>query len=548
MPRNSLLIKAAFIGIFLLSYGSPILGGSLPDTPPLSTTWSNPVFVPDSYLFTNGALDSTGSQLVTVDWNSGSDNARNLMVSTFAGVHQVVAGNAFYSSSFVQDPPRDTLPVLSGSGQRIAYLGYKAEGDTSAIYLIDKTGATWGVPYLLPEGIVCVDNDLDISEDGNTVTYSNCPTLFGTMRVYVSRWDGNAWAAPLNVSGIAGGAQPSIAADGGKIVYQNYSDVFYTERLADGTWSAPLNLTHCYFTDSSHYMYYPRISPDGNAVFFWRYRLNGSTVTGKDLFAIRRIGGSWSRPALISGPTIVPTLDKESRPAVNRTGTRVVFNRQIQAPYSGTRLEMTEFIDGKWTAPAVLTEEYKADFPALTADGQKTAFYHATYGNAGMAVITFFGLPPEFNYDRVTQEISTTGGNILSINDQTLTDFPAGTFTRNAQVAHTVNPWGGLLPPTGILAYRGAGFDLSAVGASDGMPIPTESPFSISINYALQSGPGIESSLKLYNWQPASCQWLEVPSTLNVGSKMVQTTAADRLGLYALLGDTNHVYLPLVLK
>jgi hypothetical protein len=444
---------------------------------------------------------------------------------------------------------------LSGNGQRIAYLGYKAGGDTSAIYLIDKTGTAWGAPYLLPEvqsaGINCADNDLDISDDGNTVAYSNCPTLFGMMRIYVSRWEGGNWQPPVIVSGtgpIDQGAQPSISADGAKIVYQNYSHVFYTERLADGSWSSPLNLTQCYFTDSSHYMYYPRISPDGNAVFFWRYRLSGSTVTGKDLFAIRRIGGSWSRPALISGPSIVPTLDNESRPAVNRTGTRVVFNRQIQAPYSGTRLEMTEFSNGSWTAPAVLTGEYKADFPSLTADGQKTAFYHANYANAGMAAITFFGLPPEFDYDTVTQVISTAGGNIVSINDQTMTDFPSGAFSRDSRVTHTINPWKGLLPPTGIFGYRGAGFDLSAVGAVDGMPILTENPFGISINYALQSGPGIESSLKLYSWQPASCQWLEVPSTLNVDSKMVQTTAADRLGLYALLGDTNHVYLPLVLK
>ncbi|MBI5585701.1 MAG: hypothetical protein HY892_17970 [Deltaproteobacteria bacterium] len=36
---------------------------------------------------------------------------------------------------------------------------------------------------------------------------------------------------------------------------------------------------------------------------------------------------------------------------------------------------------------------------------------------------------------------------------------------------------------------------------------------------------------------------LEVPGTLDVGNKTISTTAADRLGLLAVLGDTNHVYL-----
>jgi hypothetical protein len=542
------LLKTLIVMIFFLSSVPVIMAGGLPTVPPLSATWSNPVFISGSYLLNHGAQDSLGSQLVTADWNTGTDNARNLVVSTFAGAHQVVAGNAIYSSSFVQDPPRDTFPAISGNGGRIAYLGYKAEGDTSAIYLIDKTGGNWGTPYLLPEGIVCVDNDLDISADGNTITYSNCPSLFGTMRVYVSRWNGTAWVAPLNVSGVAGGAQPSVSADGKKIAYQNYADVFYTELLPDGTWSVPLNLTRCFFTDFNHYMYYPRISPDGQAIFFWRYRLNGSTVTGKDLFAVRRIGGGWSRPALISGSSIVPTLVNESRPAVNRTGTRVVFNRTIQDPYSGTRLEMTEFINGTWTAPAVLTDAYRADYPSLTADGLKTAFYHATNADAGMAAITFNEAPPNFTYTTTTADIAIAGGVLLSSADQTYSIFSNGVFSREARVTHTVNPWSGLLPPTGSLAPRGSGFDLNAVAVDNGMPLPVESPFAVVVDYHQLNGAALEPTLKLYNWNPAACAWAEMTSTLDMGNDLVTATGVDRLGLFAVLGDTNHLYLPLILR
>jgi hypothetical protein len=540
--------------LFLVSSGSGVLAEELPAPRPLTTTWSNPVFVPNGYLFTHGTMDSSGSQLAAVDWNTGADNSRNLAVSNFAGgswgTPQVVASNAIYSSSFVQDPPRDTSPVLSGNGQRIAYLGYKPDAPNFVLFLIDKSSGVWGASYPLPGGISCVDNDLDISEDGNTVTYSNCPTLFGTMRVYVSRWDGNAWQAPVIVSGIAGGAQPSISADGKKIVYQNYDHVFYTERLPDGNWSVPLNLTHCYFTDFNHYMYYPRISPDGNAIFFWSYYLNGSTVTGKDLFAIRRIGGSWSRPVKISGPTIVPTLDNESRPAVNRTGTRVAFNRTVQDPYSGTRMEMTEFINGTWTAPAVLTGEYRADYPSLTADGMKTAFYQATYTAAGLASITFNDSSPNCNYVTVAAAIGTTGGILNSPIDQTLTGFSNGTLTQNAQATHTINPWNGLLPPTGAKGHRGTGFDLSAVAAADGMPMVADParPFSIQVTYTGQTGTGLEPTLKLYSWLPETCFWAEVPGTLDVNDHLFSTAAANRLGLYAILGDTNHLYLPLLLN
>jgi hypothetical protein len=562
MRRGSLLVYLLFGWMLLLPANSAVWAGGFPATAPLSTTWSDPLYVPQSLTLTHGAMDASGRQLVAVDWNTfpGDDNSRNLLVSTFAGgtwgTPQPVAANGIYSTSLFQDPPRSTFPVFSGNGQRIAYLGYKTEAPNFVLFLIDKTGETWGAPYPLPNGINCVDNDLDISEDGNTVTYSNCPQFFGTMRVYVSRWDGIAWQTPVVVSGVgptAGGAQPSISADGKKIVYQDADHIFYTELLSNGTWAAPLNLTHCYFNGPYYYLYLPRISPDGNAIFFWRYQkeVGGSTITGKDLYALRRVGGSWSRPVKISGPAVVPTLDNESRPAVNRTGTRVVFNRQMFGdPFTGTRLEMTEYGNGAWTAPQALTGEYKADYPSLTADGLKTAFEQATYSAAGLASISFNSAPPAFSYIAVSAPINTSGGTLTSLTDQTATIFANGSFSQTAQVTYTLTPASGLLPPIGDLGTRGSGFDLSAVATADGMPIQSDPahPFSIQIAYTGQIGPAMEPTLKLYDWHPDTCLWLEVPSTLDTANKRIGTTAAVRLGWYGLLGETNQIYLPLITR
>ncbi len=121
-----------------------------------------------------------------------------------------------------------------------------------------------------------MDNELDISADGDTIVFSNCPAFFSTMRVFVAQRVAGVWSPYEIVSGSDpwdGGAQGSISADGKRIVYQSSWHLYTVEQLADGSWSEPLNMTECFLnsSSSSYYLYHPKVSADGNAAFYWKY-------------------------------------------------------------------------------------------------------------------------------------------------------------------------------------------------------------------------------------------------------------------------------------
>jgi hypothetical protein len=496
--------------------------------------------------------------MVALNWYSDNraDNAKYIEYSSFAGgawgAPSILADNAIYNTSFVQDPPRDTFPVISADGETIAYLGYNAVDNYYGLYIIDKTGGVWGTPYSPSSVDRCLDNDLEISGDGDTITYSNCPSLFGTMRVYVTHRVAGVWQTQVTVS--SAGAQASISADGKKIVYQNSDKIEFTEYLPGGTWSVPVVLTYGYFSGYLYYFYLPKISPDGNAIFFWRYQLepsgSGNVVTGKDLYTMRRFGNTWSRPQKINGSAIVPDLITDSRAAVNQAGTRVAYSRLIWGdPFTGSLLELTEFSGGLWSQPVVLTVPWEADYARMAADGKTIIFVHTNNSNGGVASISTTENTASYAYTSANALIHTSGGSLVSAVDETTTTFGSGSFDQDSQVRHTLVP-GASLPGMGNLAGIGRGFDLSAINASTGMPIQVDDdhPFSITVHYGDQHGAAIESTLQLYAWHPDTYEWVPVTSVLDQNNKTVSTSSANLLTLYAVMGQTNTIYLPVLTR
>jgi hypothetical protein len=526
-----------------------------PDWP--AASWTPPAFVTD-YGLTHPDIDATGAHMVAVNWSSDNraDNAKYIMYSTFTGgvwgAPSILADNAVYTTGMVQDPPRHAFPVISADGETIAYLGYNAVDNYYGLYIIDKTGLVWGTPYSPSSVDRGLDDDLEISGDGDTITYSNSASWLGTMKVYVTRRVGGVWQPQVTVS--SAGAQASISADGKKIVYQNNYTIEYAEYLSNGSWSTPLNLTHGYFPGYLYYFYLPKISPDGNAIFFWRYQLEpgggGNVVTGKDLYTMRRFGNTWSRPVKINGDSIVPDLTTESRAAVNQSGTRVAFSRLIWGnPFTGSQLELTEFSGGVWSQPVVLTVPWQADYARLAPDGKTAIFEHTNNSNGGIASISTTDNPPGYAYTTANALIHTTGGSLFSSLDETTITFGNGSFAQDSQAIYTLVP-GESLPVTGNLAGIGRGFDLSAINATTGMPVQVDQdhPFSITVNYAGQHGAAIESTLQLFAWHPDTFEWEPITSTLNITNKTVSTNFADFLTLYAVMGEPHSVFLPVLTK
>ncbi len=278
--KNTVIV-VCLIAALLWTGMVPASAHSPKDTQNPTSNWSNPVFV-EGYSLIHPDIDSSGSQLIAIDRSSNNydDDAKDVVLSRFENgswsTPLILASNAIYSSSLFQDPPRDTSPVISGDGETIAYLGYDAINPGYHLFIIDKVGGVWGAPYRYSGYDGCVDNEMDISEDGDTIVFSNCPALFSTMRVFIARRIAGVWQPYQIISGngnYEGGAQGSISADGKKIVYQEATHLIFVELLADGSWSEPLKLTQCYLDEytSNYYLYHPKISADGNAVFYWRF-------------------------------------------------------------------------------------------------------------------------------------------------------------------------------------------------------------------------------------------------------------------------------------
>ncbi len=501
--------------------------------------------------------------------DSGSDNfdedAKNLILSTYTGsgwgAPQVLASNAHYNADLWADPPRDTFPVISDDGETIAYLGYDAADPGYHLFIIDKVGGVWGAPYVYTGWDGCVDNELDISADGDTIVFSNCPAFFSTMRVFITRRVGGVWQPYELISGSEawqGGAQGSISADGTRVLYQSSSHLYSVDLLPDGSWGEPRNLTECYLDPSNqaYYLYYPRLSPDGNVAFYWKYDEDSSSgqtvVVNKGLYAMRRYGGSWSPPVLISGDPITPDLTTGSPPAVSRQGTRVIFSRRLWGqpegdPFIGSRLEMVEWTHNGWSSPQPLTGEWDAQYPNLTPNGDRVVFRHVSDQAIGLASLSTPDLPPYYDYDQAstnfpTNVIGTIGTGPFSV------EFKSGSLSEDATVTLTGVVGPANLPSGLPQVDAGRGFDLYALADDDGLPtqIDPAHPLTVVVDYSNGHGPVIESSLELYAWHPDVCAWVPQTSSLDAVSHTVTASDVQHLGLFALRGDTNPVFLPLI--
>ncbi len=143
--------------------------------------------------------------------------------------------------------------------------------------------------------------------------------------------------------------------------------------------------------------------------------------------------------------------------------------------------------------------------------------------------------------------VPTDGGMLTSSPDQTTYTFPAGTFSAPVIVTHTLRLAG--LPAFGNLASIHHAFDLNAVYSDTGQLAQPASgkTYTVAITYSdAEKGTAIEDTLALYYWN--SNQWVkESSSKVDVAANTV-TAHPNHFSLFAVLGETQRVYLPVVLK
>ncbi|MCB9135190.1 MAG: hypothetical protein H6636_07175 [Anaerolineales bacterium] len=172
---------------------------------------------------------------------------------------------------------------------------------------------------------------------------------------------------------------------------------------------------------------------------------------------------------------------------------------------------------------------------------------------ASIPYLTGFTLDPtetplwnleEIHYFVETAEIPPEGGSFTSSLDQTTFTFPAGTFTETVTLTY-VPLFDAQAPDSSELVPIRHTFGVSAVYTANGQPAhPTDSPvFMVSYTDA-ELGVVMENTLAIYRWD--GTQWEREPwSTLDVENNGL-VTAFEQFSLWAVMGETNHLFLPVV--
>jgi hypothetical protein len=140
-----------------------------------------------------------------------------------------------------------------------------------------------------------------------------------------------------------------------------------------------------------------------------------------------------------------------------------------------------------------------------------------------------------------------SGGTLTSYDASTTIQVPAGAV--GEPVTLTESPAVGPLP-TGNLAGIDHVFDVTAVYDNSGQPAQLEpgSSYTVTVAYTdVERGPVIEGTLGLYGWDGNAWSQEGITSSVDPVTKLV-TAEVDHLSLFAVLGETRRVYLPLAMR
>jgi hypothetical protein len=156
------------------------------------------------------------------------------------------------------------------------------------------------------------------------------------------------------------------------------------------------------------------------------------------------------------------------------------------------------------------------------------------------------GMPALVQFLVASTTVEPSGGTLEVPLADTAFAFPAGTFSETVVVSYTVQQ----PSTTGELVGAGSFFDLSAIYSATGQPAEVEPghSYTVEIHYG-NIGSTIEDTLGLYWWDESTSTWSQegIVNAVDTQANVV-TAQVDHFSLFALLGETNRVYLPLLLK
>lgn len=149
----------------------------------------------------------------------------------------------------------------------------------------------------------------------------------------------------------------------------------------------------------------------------------------------------------------------------------------------------------------------------------------------------------------VSVTIPVSGGILSSPFDDVTYIFPADTFTDTMTVTH-IPRLESNFPPFGDMV--GIGRSYQVVGVRSGTTLQldrlvTNRPYTVTVQYMdADTGPAIENTLALYYWDGG--QWVREPTSVVFADANTVQAGPNHLSWWVVLGETQRVFLPLILR
>jgi hypothetical protein len=496
------------------------------------------------------AVDSRGTvHMIWLDWVDLNPHQPYILYANKP------AGGNWTSFEYLPGHPTLGESAISVGPDDTVHIVWSAAGDGSIQYISRTVGGTWSSIQEVSSGMEGNEYpDIAVAPNGTVHVVWNYSNVFHPNQqgiYHAMKPQGGSWSTPTQVYKDQYTLHCLIETDIHNTAHlimdrdeDSNVDVYYAYKLYDEDWSSPSK-----FAFAPALQGVEQLASDGqtNLILVWRERdvsdcslkyISGST-TDK--------GGGWLGPyTAVSGdcsdvyieyPSV--TYDHQGNP-IAVWSSRFWDDDDQEFKYS------IWFASGggAWSGAALISSDMTyANASSVAVDG--TGGRHVVWDTGpapaypGEIFYAYKEEPPE---PPVTAVITPSGGSLQSPSGDVKVTFPPGSVTENVEVTFTrvsSTPTGNL---AGIIF-----FDLSAETVGDGTPVTTfDPPYEITIDYGIEgSGAVLEETMKLYYWD--GTQWqLEPTSSLDLENQLV-TATLNHMTLFALLGETAQLYLPLVL-
>jgi len=523
-----------------------------------------------------------------------------LLCGSFAGAIGLAPGAIGWSSPM---PISNTAgssyyPRLGHDGADTLHLVWQDWVDLGThwpyiLYAQKSSDGSWSAYTYLPGNAQGVEPALGVGADGVVHVVFMRPD---NSIAYVQRTADGVWSAVETVSATSdysSGIDVAVAPDGTVHVAWRYCAgtgqdglIYHRARSSTGSWGNT-TLVSTSGGDAS----LPLITTDTNSTVHVLWNRSASGEYGID-YAAKPTGGSWSAPQELANSATLSSVEQLAHDTAGalhlvwsvRDGVPNPAIYHVQKPLGQPWAAAEHVHSGYVDQIAVTTAENGLAHIAWSYNGWLWHTFQNPRGgwfaptradmrsglldlrgaltlavDAGGAPHAAWDSGPVFDPPDGTQRgevwytawsgplatstvITDGGGNAASASGLTVVAFPPGAVLTDTLITHTPVT----LPPSAMAVVDA--FDLSATQISDGVSVTSFlKPFTLTVGYTdAGKGAAIEATLGLY-WRDGD-NWTAIPSAELDSAANVISTTLDHLTVFAVMGETHHVYLPLVLR